>query len=287
MENIQKENIVSGLRRYCERYESQNRAAASLKGVSAATVSQLLNGNWELIGDEMWRNVASQTGYRERRWVAVETVNFRTIGRILADAQDNSLVLAITDEAGTGKSFALNHYRDNNRNVYLLCCNDYWDRKLFITELLAAIGKDYTGQTVGEMMRDVVGRLKVIERPLIILDEADKLKDHVLQLFITLYNNLEDECGMVLCSTSHLERRLVQGLKSKKGYKEIWSRIGKKCVALKGVTAADITLICERNGISEKKTIDLVLGDSECDLRRVKRKVYAIVKQRGESVIRN
>ena len=279
MENIQKENIVNSLRRYCERYESQNRAAASLKGVSAATVSQLLNGNWELIADEMWRNVASQTGYKDKKWVAVETVNFRTVSRILEDAQENSLVMAITDDAGTGKTFALNHYRENNRCVYLLCCNDYWDRKLFISELLTSIGKDYTGQTVGEMMRDVVRCLKVCEKPLIILDEADKLKDHVLQLFITLYNNLEDECGIVLCSTSHLERRLIQGLKSRRGYKEIWSRIGKKCVALKGVTAADITQICEKNGITDKKTIDTVLSDSESDLRRVKRKIYAITKK--------
>jgi hypothetical protein len=65
MELIKKQNITNSLRSYCERYESQNRAAASMKGVSAATVSQMLNGNWDLIKDEMWRNVASQTGYRD------------------------------------------------------------------------------------------------------------------------------------------------------------------------------------------------------------------------------
>jgi Uncharacterized ATPase, putative transposase len=281
MEKIQKENIINALRKYCDRYESQNKAAASLSGVSAATVSQMLNRNWELIKNEMWRNVASQIGYKDDKWVAVETVNFKIINTLLEDVQNNALVLAITDDAGTGKTFALKHYRDMNKQVYLLCCNEYWNRKLFLTELLTAMGRDYTGYTVGEMMQEAVRGLKMQEIPLLILDEADKLSDQVLYFFITLYNQLEDECGIVLCATSHLEKRLKRGIKlNKKGYKEIWSRLGRKCVALKGVAASDITQICERNGITEKKTIDMILGDSECDLRRVKRKVHAVVKQK-------
>jgi hypothetical protein len=51
MEQIKKQNIVNHLQAYCERYESQKRAANSLKGVSAATVSQMLSGKWELIAD--------------------------------------------------------------------------------------------------------------------------------------------------------------------------------------------------------------------------------------------
>ena len=49
MENLKKQQIANALRTYCERYASQNKAANSLKNVSAATISQMLNGNWELI----------------------------------------------------------------------------------------------------------------------------------------------------------------------------------------------------------------------------------------------
>jgi len=285
MENIQKENIVNTLRRYCERYESQNRASASLNGVSSATISQMLNGNWGLIKDEMWRNVASQIGYKDAKWVAVETANFRTITDILSDAQGNSLVMAITDHAGAGKTFSLKHYTESHKHVYMLCCDDHWDRKIFLNELLMSLGRECVGQTVGEMMKEVIRTLKVCENPLLILDEADKLKDFVLTLFISLYNKLEDECGIVLCATSHLEKRLRQGLKSNaRGYAEIWSRIGSKCIALRGVSAADITLICEKNGITDKKSIDLVLGDCEGNLRRVRRKIHAIIKQQSKTV---
>lgn len=92
------------------------------------------------------------------------------------------------------------------------------------------------------MMAEAVRTLKIQDRPLLILDEADKLSDSVLYFFITLYNHLEDECGIVLCATNHLEKRIVRGIKlNRKGYSEIWSRLGRKCVPLKGVSAADVT----------------------------------------------
>ena len=269
------------MRTYCERYESQNKAANSIKNVSAATISQMLNGNWELIKDDMWRNVAAQIGYKDEKWEAVETNDYRRMMALLDDVKENSLVMAITGDAGTGKTFACKQYTAMHRQVYLLCCNEYWNRKLFLTELLTAMGRDYTGFTVGEMMHEAVRTLKMQETPLLILDEADKLSDQVLYFFITLYNHLEDECGIVLCATNHLEKRINRGIKlNKKGYNEIWSRLGRKCVPLKGVSAADIAAICEANGIVDSKDIDGIIADCESDLRRVKRRVHAIAKKR-------
>lgn len=283
METIRKQQIANALRAYCERYESQNKAANSLKNISAATVSQMLNGNWELIKDEMWRNAAAQIGCRDEKWEAVETGDFRRMTALLDDVKANGLVMAVTGDAGTGKTFACKQYVAAHKRAYMLCCNEYWNRKLFLTELLAAMGRDYTGCSVGEMMAEAVRTLKAQESPLLVLDEADKLSDHVLYFFITLYNHLEDECGIVLCATGHLEKRILRGIRlNKKGYSEIWSRLGRKCVPLKGVCAADVAAVCEANGIADPKDIDSVIADCLGDLRRVKRRVHAISRKRKE-----
>lgn len=280
MESIKKQNIATALSTYCERYESQTRAANSLKNVSPATISQMVNGKWDMIKDEMWRNVAAQIGYKEEKWEAVETSGYRRMMKILADAQENALVMGICGDAGTGKTFACKQYEKGNRQVYHLCCSEYWNKKVFLSELLLKMGRDFSGFSISEMMMEAVRFLKIQERPLIILDEADKLQDSVLYFFITLYNQLEDECGIVLCATSHLEKKLKRGVKlAKKGYAEIWSRLGRKCVNLKGVSSADIAKICETNGITDSRSIDEVISDSEADLRRVKRKVHAILMQ--------
>lgn len=284
METIKKQNIANALRDYCARYDSQNRAAASLKSVSSATISQMLNGKWELIKDDMWRNVSSQIGYKDERWEAVETTNFIALKKILSDAKSNALAMAVISEAGTGKTFAFKHYANNNKQTYHLCCNEYWNRKLFLSELLLSMGKDSSGYTVGEMMNEAVRTLKMQQEPLIILDEADKLSDQVLYFFITLYNQLEDECGLVLSATSHLDKRLRRGLTlNKKGYKEIWSRIGRKCIQLQGVVAADIVAICEVNGIAHRKMQDAIIEQSEGDLRRVKRRIHAELRKQAKN----
>ena len=263
------------------RYESQNRASNSLKGVSSATVSQMINGNWELIKDEMWRNVATQINYKDSNWIAVETTNYKRLMMIMDDVKANSLVVGITGNAGGGKTFALKHYTEGHKQTYLLCCNEYWNRKAFLTELMFQMGMDASGCTIGEMMSSVIRKLKMQESPLLILDEADKLADNVLLFFITLYNHLEDECGIVLCATDHLRKRIEKGVNlNKKGYAEIWSRLGRKCVELDGISASDITAICEANGVANPRDIDRVIAECDCDLRRVKRLVHAIVAKR-------
>ncbi len=277
---LDKNGISERLREYCARYESQNKAAASLKNVSSATISQMLNGNWELIKDEMWRNVATQIGYSTDTWKVVDTKNYRDLMAMYEDAQENGLVLAITGEAGSGKTFAARNYGETHKRAYLLCCNEFWNRKLFLSELLSVLGKDYSGYTVGEMMHEAVSELKKQDAPLLILDEADKLSDQVLYFFISIYNQLEDECGIVLQATNHLEKRLKRGVKlNKKGYNEIWSRIGRKCIEIEGVSADDIASICEANGIANARTIDKIIDDSDSDLRRVKRRIHAEKKK--------
>lgn len=279
MENIHKQAIVTSLNEYVERMGSQNKAANSMKGVSSATLSQMVNNNWELINDEMWRNVASQIGHRDSKWQAVETNVYRAMTHFLTDAKENSLVLAITGNAGTGKTFSVRQFAKANRSTYHLCCNEYWNRKMFMAELLTAMGRDYSGYTVGEMMHEVVSGLKRMEKPLLILDEADKLSDQVLYFFITLYNQLEDECGIILCATDHLKKRLQRGIKlNKKGYNEIWSRIGRKCIELRGCTSADISAICAANGVTGRREITEIIDESENDLRRVKRRIHAAVR---------
>jgi len=277
MNTQEKKQITEVLNTYCERYESQNKAAHSLQGVSPATITQVLKGNWEKINDNMWRTIASQIGYEANKWIAVETANYKDLYAYLQDAQEFSNVFAITGNAGTGKSFTMRHYTKANKRSYMLQCNEYWNRKMFMQELLTAMGRDYSGYTVGEMMMEVVRELKKQERPLIIMDEADKLTDQVMYFFITLYNQLEDHCGIVMCATDHLEKRIRRGLKlNKKGYKEIYSRIGRKFIELDGVNSTDVVSICMNNGISHQKAIKDIVEDCEWDLRRVKRKIHAM-----------
>ena len=282
--NEEKEMSRVRLGEYCEMKGSQKRAATSLVGVSPATVTQIVTGKWELINEKMWRSIAAQIGVKQTRWNIVETRNYRALSDIFADAQENALVLAVCGEAGTGKSLTAAHYGAENPNVYVLACSEYWNRKTFLRELLRVMGKNPAGDTVGDMVDDVVMALKRRENPLIILDEADKLSDQVMFFFITFYNKLEDYCGIVLMATDYLEKKVRRGLRlNKKGYKEIYSRIGRRFVAMPGLSETDISDVCRANGVEGLREIDTVKKDCEGDLRRVKRKCHAFNRMRRQA----
>lgn len=282
--NEEKEMIRVRLGEYCEMKGSQKRAATSLVGVSPATVTQIVTGKWELINEKMWRSIAAQIGVKQTRWNIVETRNYKALSDIFSDAQENALVLAVCGEAGTGKSLTAAHYGAENPNVYVLACSEYWNRKTFLRELLRVMGKNPAGDTVGDMVDDVVMALKRRENPLIILDEADKLSDQVMFFFITFYNKLEDYCGIVLMATDYLEKKVRRGLRlNKKGYKEIYSRIGRRFMAMPGLSETDISDVCRANGVEGLREIDTVKKDCEGDLRRVKRKCHAFNRMRRQA----
>ena len=279
MQKDERQQIAARLKDYCTQKGSQNKAANSLNGVSSATVSKVLSGDWDTISDDMWRTIASQIGHEAKGWQIAETRAYKRMAFLLNNAKTDSLVMAVTGDAGCGKTEAIKNYTAANRNVYHLCCSEYWNRRTFMGKLLQCMGIDYSGSTVSDMMDDIIDNLKRKERPLIVLDEADKLTDQVFYFFISLYNQLEDHCGIILCATDYLEKRIKKGLRTKcKGYEEIYSRMGRKFVELQVINSEDVAAVCVANGVTDASSINRIIEDCDCDLRRVKRAVWAIQK---------
>ncbi|GEP52344.1 hypothetical protein FNO01nite_30160 [Flavobacterium noncentrifugens] len=285
MDTPNKEQITADLIIYCSRFESQSQAANSLKDVSSATISQIINKNWNNIADKMWLTVSAQIGTGKRsiadEWIYVETVDYKELNQFLNDAKTNSLSMGIIGRAGSCKSKTFELYAKANRNTYVLTCNEYWDRKQFLEELLTVMGHSCSGLKVSEMMREITRRIITRIDPIIILDEYDKLPDSVLLFYITLYNYLEDRCGFILCATDHLKKRVERGLRlNKKGYNEIYSRIGRRFIELNGLTSTDVMQACVANGVSDPEEIKKIWNSCEYDMRRVKRMIHAYKKQK-------
>ena len=277
----EKKQISEQLRAYCEQKGSQNKAAASLNGVSSATVSKVLAGSWDTIADDMWRSIAGQIGAGKTAegWHLVPTRAYKAMTFTLESAQRDALVVGVIGEAGSGKTEAIKTYTAGGRNVYHLICSEYWNRRTFMAKVLQTMGATYSGNTVADMMDTIVDTLKRKESPLIVLDEADKLSDQVLYFFISLYNQLEGHCGIIMTATRYLKARIEKGLRlNRKGYAEIYSRIGRKFVELPLLNSEDVAAVCVANGITDAKAINSIVDEADGDLRRVKRSVWAKVK---------
>lgn len=278
----QKNEIRSRLEAYVKRYPSQNKAVNSLKGTSAGTVSSIINGKWDNISEDMWLNISSQIG-ASSQWQICRTSAFNNLMFYMDDAKNESSVMWVVGPAGSGKSTAAGVFASENPNVFLLTCSEDMHKSDFIRELAGKVGVRTVGLTVRESLAAIIDALVRMERPLLIFDEGDKLTDSVLYYYISLYNTLEDKCGMVFLSTAYIRERMRKGLsRARKGYDELDSRICRNFIPLDYIGNAEVAEICHANGLNDPKAVTRVMKDAaSCgnDLRRVKRLVHREVKK--------
>lgn len=283
----EKNEVRDMLKTYCNRYPSQNKAAASLHGVSAGTISSILNGKYENISDEMFRNIYSQvsTPHQAAGLQIVETTALHEITAAMQDAQEWQDVTWVVGESGCGKTTAASVYQSNHKEVYTLLCSEDMKKGDFVRELAAVIGVNANGHNIREILSAIIARIIQMDSPLLIFDEGDKLNDLVFHYFITIYNQLKDKAGIIFLSTSYIEKRMESGLKhNKKGYQEINSRIGRKFYKISKNTANDVYAVCVANGIQEDKALENIIQDAasyENDMRRVIKKIKIEKKRRA------
>lgn len=248
---------------------------ANKSQISSAHISNLMNDNWEMIGEKMWKKMGDACGYSNNEWQFVETKVFKALNTLLQDAKENANVYAVIADAGAGKTVATKLFSRENKNVYRIECAEYWNKKAFMVELLQAMGRSTEGLTIYELMKDIEDTILKANEPLIILDEADKLRDEVFYFFITIYNKIYGKCGLFLCSTNYFEKRIKRGLQlNKKGYQEIYSRFGRRFVFMPKIGTYDITIVAKANGVEDNKDIESIVKDADADLRRVERLVH-------------
>ena len=292
MSTDSKHSIVALIDVEINRLGSQEKTAKKC-GVSAATLSQMRAGNWTNIAPEMWAKVGAALGYRTGEWVMADTTNVRLVYQVLDNAKSGSLFMAVSDKAGSGKTAGLRTYEAANRrnSVFYLSCRE-WAKREFLQNLAQSLGIEAWGkaQSIDKMLMDVVEFFKQRQaaRPLLILDEADKLRGPALRSLITLYNECEDGLAVVISGTDHLEKQMRADARyNRKGAEELLSRFGRRFINLAGASETDVQSICTANGLTDKDTIRsifrecdpvrrMVLGRSVEvveDLRRVKRAV--------------
>lgn len=283
----EKNEVRDMLKNYCNRYPSQNKAAASLHGVSAGTISSILNEKYDNISDDMFRNIRSQVGtpYQAAGLQIVETTALHEIITVMQDAQEWQDVTWIVGESGCGKTTAASVYQNNHKEVYTLLCSEDMKKGDFVRELAAVIGVSPDGHNIRETLKAIISRIIQMDSPLLIFDEGDKLNDLVFHYFITIYNQLKDKVGIVFLSTSYIKKRMESGLNhNKRGYQEINSRIGRKFYELSPNTSSDVYAVCIGNGIKKPETLDNIVKDAALycnDMRRVAKKIKVEKKRQA------
>lgn len=284
----QKQAVLEAIDLEARKLGSSTKVAAKC-GVAVATITENMKraDKQHLVRDEMWVKVGKALGVKfGRHWNVVETTNYKIIAQLLDMAQSEAIWVPISEKAGSGKSACIVKYvqDDTTDNVYLLQCEE-WSRRAFLINLSRTVGIGLP--TAGYLSVDYIAG-RVIEffkqraatgQPLLILDEADKLRPSALRWLIHLYNKLENELGVVICGTENLKKEIKSGVaRAVKGYDEIDSRFGRHFLGLLGATKQDVVMICEANGLTDNAEIEKVWKEAAPVQRVHNGKYYTVVE---------
>ena len=254
------------------------KAVAEKCKINVGSLSTIMAGKYGADEAKMLQRIAVALDYRESNWVIVPTIgNYRRIATVYNDAKNESMWFIISNKAGSGKTATMedlfNH--DTTGSVTLLQAEE-WSGRQFLNKLIEKIIGESALQgrykTIAQLT-DIVANYfndMGLERPILKIDEADKLKPSALRTLIPIYNRTEDRLAVILSGTENLEKEIRAGVKNKKkGYDELESRCGRTYIHLDGVNEKEIYEICAANGIADVETVGMIWGELEKVYRNI------------------
>lgn len=257
-------------------------------GVSDTTLSQLKSGKYGADDSQILRKIAMATDYKESDWVVVPAIrNYTRIANAFIDAKTESMWFAVSNKAGSGKTGTLEdiYNRDLSGSVIFIQAEE-WSGRQFLMQIIKKTigennlkGKYKSNSELIQLIADFFNE-KQFENPVILIDEADKLKPAALRTLIPIYNKTEERLGLIVSGTDNLEKEIKSGVRlSKKGYDEIDSRFGRNFIHLDGITQSECSLICEANGVTEEETKLRIWSELEIVIKPTKVKTKTGEKQ--------
>ena len=194
------------------------------------------------------------TSEQATEWKLIATNNFCTVHDACASARKRNTLLGIIGFAGAGKTTALEIYKSQNENTYLITCARAMKSKQFLTMILASLDIRYLASDY-EMVQRIVTEFNNIKGSLLIIDEASKLSPNALMYLQDIFDGIEGNSGIVIAGVEYLHGNIKKSAeKNKIGMPEFFSRVA-QWSKLSLPTKKEIITLCEINGITDKEII--------------------------------
>jgi DNA transposition AAA+ family ATPase len=239
--------------------EGSANALAKKIGINIGALSTILRGKYGANEQKMLSKIATALNYKERDWNVVRSVtNYRIISKVFKDAQVESMWMAISNKAGSGKTETLEDlYNQDTTGAVIFIQAEEWTGRQFLLKLVEkTCGIQKSGyHSLSDLIQLFTNYIleKASDMPVLIIDEADKLKPSAIRALIPIYNHTEHRLGVIMSGTENFQKEMKAGVRSnKKGFDELDSRLGRTYMSLPGMNESDAKQICELNGIADK-----------------------------------
>jgi len=219
--NMNPELIKKSINEVCtEKGLSKNKLAEVLE-VSGATMSNIEHERWHKLGEELLLKLWH--ALKPDAWQVIETANVENVVKACDHAKLRHKMVGIIGSTGFGKTTALKTYCQSHKNTYFVSSRNSMNAKQVLRAILRVMGIGYEG-TIYDMENRIIDELNKQQEPLLIIDEAGKLSERVLQYLHDIKD--ESHTGIVLAGVEYFLEDLEKAVeKNKQGMPEFYGRI--------------------------------------------------------------
>jgi DNA transposition AAA+ family ATPase len=226
-----KKQVVQALLEQRGRFDGSDAAFAKQWSINNSVYSRIKNGETEgLLKDTQWLSLGRELGVsnNERKWNMVRTDVFNTIEEDIMFCQQYSKGKICVDDCGIGKTFSAKYLSRTLRNCFYVDASQAKTKQLFIRLIARTIGVDHQGK-YADVKANIKYYLKMLQQPLVIIDEAGDLDYPAFLELKELWNATENVCGWYMMGADGLREKIDRGIRSKKvGYRELFSRYSER-----------------------------------------------------------
>ncbi|MDG6362482.1 AAA family ATPase [Glaesserella parasuis] len=265
------------LKDYMERTKIGQKEVANKLGVSIATVSLYLrgeyDGNVEELNIKVEQFLARQKDKVLEYKVSAEFVPTFTARQIMATIQEAHIegdMCAVYGASGLGKTQAVLQYAKENTGVILIETNMSYTAKVLLQKISEKLNLSNRG-TLDQLFDGIVARLKGSER-VIIIDEAENLPTRSLEFIRRIHD--ATKVGVALVGTE----RLLINLKGRHNdLAQVYNRIWRASSLGNALPEKDLHLLTER-ALNTGEYNELFFKHSQGNARRLNKLIRGVVR---------
>lgn len=198
--------------------------------INTSSYSRIIKGETErVISESAWLMIAQRLNVDldpVKKWITANTATYVLINTQLEVCQQQSTTGIFCDEAGIGKTHAGKEYARRHVNAVYIDGSQYKSKHKLIRAIAREFGVDYKGK-LQEVYDRLCSTIQVLNKPLIIIDEAGDVDYNAFLELKALYNATEFNCGLYLMGANGLRVKMDRlRANGKVGYEEIFDRFG-------------------------------------------------------------
>lgn len=237
-----KNKVREAMLQHRNNYGGNDSDYAKTLGIKPSIFSRLKKGETEgLLSNTIWITIGRELDVRlnETSWKVARTSVYNEIEDSLNFCKEYSKSMILADDCGIGKTFCTRHIIRNMKNTFYVDCSQGKTKQQLIRLLAKTVGVNNKGRYI-----DVKANLKyyinLLEKPLIVLDEAGDLEYKAFLELKELWNGTDGHCAWFMIGADGLRAKMKRGIRNNTvGYAEIFSRFSDEFVSLVPTSLTD------------------------------------------------